>query len=254
MRALTLVVLMAAVPVSVEAAEAAAAAEVEEPGAAFPTVRDGLPLQIVALGGQRFDGAFVAIEGEALAISTREGLVELPLPIVVSVEVEGVEYSREAFLEGVHAWALMAKAQALSTPPPALVGASSVLWAGAGPAMLGDWDGFLAYTVLEASFIGAGAVMVWNEQYGPLLPLAALDLFLHIWAGTDAVREARRRRRRAKLATTLSLAPAGERSLGLGLAITIGPSGSGSAVSEGGLRSCDPHLSTALTGDCSLPY
>ncbi len=233
--------------------EAAGAVDASDP-AAVPEVCDGLPLQVEALGGETFVGAFVIIEDDVLALSTRQGIVEIPIPVITNVVVDGLSYSRDAFLEGVRLWAEAVRAEALRTPSPLVVGGLSVLWAGAGPAALGDWDAFLAYTVLETSFIGAGAVMVANEQYGPLLPLAALDVLLHVWAGSDAVRESRRRRRRMRLATAAMPVSAIGDMRGPGVVVTFVVGGSGAAVSKGAIPTSGACTEPGLTAHCSFPY
>jgi hypothetical protein len=230
------------------------AEEQPEPSPSPPEIRDGVPMQVEVLGGQRFDGAFVGIEDDTLELSMRDGPADLPLPIVVSVEIGGVVYPRDSFLEGVRIWSQELRDRALRTPPPVLVGASCVLWAGAGPALLGDWDGFLAYTVLEASFIGAGAIMVADGQFGPLLPLATIDLLLHAWAGVDSVRESRRRRRRMKFSTSLAVGTHGGDLPVLGVTVGYGSWDGGAAVSGAGQGTSGECGSGGLTGHCSFPY
>ncbi len=171
--------------------------------AAVPVIRDGIGLVVEVIGGERYEGAFVGLAQERLKLSTHDGLIELPVPVLVGVEVEGAPYSVEAFREGVRAWGRALVDASVRTPRPVVVVGLSVLWAGAGPAALGQWKSAGAYSLLEASFLGAGAVMIANEQYGPLLPLAALDGLLHVWAATDSAREARRRRARAHLAVAV---------------------------------------------------
>jgi len=207
---------------------------------AVPEIRAGIELVAVALGGERFSGSFVAIEEGSLQLSTRQGPRAIPLPILTAVEIGGQSYAPEPFLEGVRQWSAALREQALSTPPPLLVGTLSLLWSGAGPAALGDWDGFVTWSLLEAALLGAGAVMVVNEQYGPLLPLAALDLMLHGWSAGESVGEARRRRRRAE--TVVSFAPVagslgdGSRGIGAALVVQFGgpPSAVGAAPADGG--------------------
>ena len=217
-------------------------------------MRSGIPLDVEVIGGQHYVGAFAGLLDEKLQVSTHDGVVEVPLPVVVAVLVEGVSYAPEPFLLGVQRWGQELVEQAVRVPRPALVACSSALWAGAGPALLGDWKGFAAYSLLEVSFLGAGAVMIVNEQYGPLLPLAALEGLLHVWAAGDSVRESKRRRARAELALLPTLVP-GEGSsatLGLGLAVhlgaptTVGP--------QGTIPRTGACVETGLTGPCPFPY
>jgi hypothetical protein len=174
---------------------------------AAPEVRLGIPLTVEVLGGERFDGAFVAWEHDLLVLTTRDGQKRIGLPLILSVEVEGDVCTPQAFLEGVRRWSEAQRLDALGTPAPVLVAGASVLWAGAGPAMLGRWKSCLAYSLVEASLLGAGGVMVAKGQYGPLLPLAALDVLVRAWAVGDSVHEAQRRRRRANAFVGLAPLP-----------------------------------------------
>lgn len=188
--------------------------------AAAPEVRLGVPLAVVVLGGERFEGAFVAWEHDHLVLSTRDGQKEIGQPLIEAVEVDGVDCTPQAFLEGIRRWSEAQRLDALSTPPPALVGGACVLWAGAGQAILGNWKAFLAYSVVEASFVGAGGVMIARGQYGPLLPLAALDVLVRGWAVGDGVHEARLRRRRADAFVVLAPLPgSGDAGPAAGLAV-----------------------------------
>lgn len=223
------------------------------PEEAVPRIRSGLPLELELLGDQRYEGAFVGVEEKQLLLSTYDGLIRLPLPALVAVTIEGWRYSPEAFLQGTQRWGQELIEQSARVPRPVLVAGASVFWAGAAPAMLGDWKGFAAYSLLEASFIGAGVVMVSNDQYGPLLPLAALDLLLHVWAGTEGVRESKRRRARTRLALTPIVVPGegGERPVAFGL--VLGPAGAGGLGSAGFPTGPVPCVESALTGPCPFP-
>lgn len=228
-------------------------ADANHPHPTVPSLRSGIPLVVEVIGGQRYEGAFVGLRANHLRVSTHDGLLEVPVPVITAVSVQGVSYEPEAFLEGVQRWGQELAEQAVRVPPPALVACSSVLWAGAGPALLGDWQAFAAYSLLEASFLGAGAVMIVNEQYGPLLPLAALEVLLHGWAAGDSVRESRRRRSRAELAVMPTLHPASGSApvVGLGLALHVGAPAS--AVYTGVLPWSDACSVPGLTGPCSFP-
>jgi hypothetical protein len=216
---------------------------------AVPGIRSGLPLEVQLLGDQRYEGAFVGLEDQRLLLSTREGVVELPLPALVAVTIEGQRYSPEAFLEGTRRWGRQLIESSARVPPPVLVAGASVLWAGAGPAVLGDWKGFAAYSLLEASFIGAGAVMISNDQYGPLLPLAALDVLLHVWAGSEGVRESKRRRSRARLAVTPLWFPGDGAEHPPTFGLAVGPAGGGAGIAP----VSGPCRELALTGPCPFP-
>lgn len=227
--------------------------ELAAPAASVPVLHSGIGLEIEALGGLRYQGAFSGLMEDQLLISTREGVLEIPMPVVLSVQVEGVAYAPEAFLEGVRRWGQELVDEAVRTPRPVLVGGLSVLWAGAGPAALGDWKSAAAYSLLEVSFIGAGVVMISNDQYGPLLPLGALDALLHVWAVSDSVRESRRRRSRARLAVLpqLALSDQAAPELGVGLVLTIG--GPATPSNQATLLWSPACAEPGLTGACSLP-
>ncbi|MFH1466245.1 MAG: hypothetical protein ABIO70_17810 [Pseudomonadota bacterium] len=218
-----------------------------------PALRLGLPLVVSVLGGERLEGAFVAYERDRLVLSTREGQKEIGLPLILSVEVEGSSFTPEAFVEGVRRWSEAQRLDALSTPPPVLVGGASVLWAGAGPAMLGRWDSFLAYSIVEGALLGAGAVMVARGQYGPLLPLAALDVLVHGWAAGDSVHEARRRRRRANaLVGFVPFSDSGDGGFAVGFTLTARGSGDADSASSSQAEAALP--AAALTAPGPFPY
>ena len=231
-------------------------ADANPPGrpSAIPVLAAGTPLELEVVGGQRYEGAFVGIEDPILQLSTRDGVVDIPLPAVVVVNIDGVPYSTEAFREGARQWGQALLDEALRVPHPFLAGASSVLWAGAGPAVLGDRKSAFAYTILEISFIGAGAVMISNEQYGPLLPLAALDVMLHVWAGAESVRESKRRRSRAKLVLAPAVVTLGGSTPVVGLGLVLRAGAPESSVSKGALPSSASCGEPGLTGPCSFPY
>ncbi len=238
---------LGAAPVAALESDPAPAPVVASDG--IPVLRSGIALELEVVGGERYQGAFVGLEDPMLLLSTSEGVEELPMPVVLEVSVEGQPYSPEAFLEGVQRWGQVLVDEAVRVPPPLLVGGLSVLWAGAGPAALGDRKAAFAYSILELSFIGAGAVMISNDQYGPLLPLAALDGLLHFWAVSESVRESKRRRSRAKLALTptVGASGAGGDALGIGLWLHAGaPASSGPSV-------VGPCVEPGLTGPCTLP-
>jgi hypothetical protein len=238
----------------VEADPAAVRAEdspLAEP--AVPTIHSGLRLEVEAIGAVRYEGAFSGMGDEHLLLSTRDGVVEIPMAVVLSIEIGGVSYGPEAFTEGARRWGQAMLDEAVRTPRPVLVGGLSVLWAGAGPAALGNWKSAAAYSVLEASFLGAGAVMIANEQYGPLLPLAALDALLHAWAAGDSVRESRRRRSRADLAIAPLGQPVGATEQGLGVALVLRIGGPPAAQAGMGRAPADACVEPGLTGACSFP-
>jgi len=181
------------------------------PAPAMPALCVGLPLLVTVVGGGRFEGAFVSFGEDHLRLSTRDGVIGIAFPLVVSVGVGEGEVPPEVFLAAVRSWSEAARGEALASPPPALVGgASLLLWAGAGPAILGEWKRFAAYSVLEGALLGAGGIMLAKGQYGPLLPLGALDALVRGWAGAEAVDEARRRRRRAAAFAGGMLFPSGD--------------------------------------------
>jgi hypothetical protein len=227
--------------------------ELDAPAARVPVLHSGIGIEIEAMGDLRYEGAFSGMDEQMLLLSTREGVLEIPMPVVLNVLVEGDPYAPDAFIEGVRRWGQEMIDQAVRTPRPVLVGGLSVVWAGAGPAALGQWKSAAAYSLLEVSFIGAGAVMIANEQYGPLLPLGALDALLHVWAVSDSVRESRRRRSRAQLAVLprLALSDHAEPELGVGLVLRIG--GPATPATHTALPWALASGEPGLTGACSLP-
>jgi hypothetical protein len=86
------------------------------------------------------------------------------------------------------------------SPPPWSAGLASGLWAGGGPALLGDWRTCLGYTAVELGLIGAAALFVHERQYGNLVPTLLIDGLLRAHAVSASTSEARRRRRIKELA------------------------------------------------------
>ena len=235
-----------------------ARAEVPPVDGPVPELREGLPLQVSLLGGQTVQGAFATVEGEVLRLATPEGVLDLPFALVTELRVDGQPYPPEAFLEGVRRWSAGAASEARSGPPPVLVGVASALWAGGGPALLGQWRSCLAYSAVESCLIGAGAIMVARGQYGPLLPLAALDVLLHAWSGAESVTAARRQRRRARALGAVDLAlgvgPGGGGTPGLTLGVRVGSREGAGVLGNAGPGALGACSAPGLTEPCPFPY
>lgn len=81
------------------------------------------------------------------------------------------------------------------TPRPATVAIASVIWPGAGHAMLGQWGLFAGYSGVEAVLLGLSAYyVVYDQNLVPAVPLAAVSLLFRGYAAVDTARTASKRR------------------------------------------------------------
>jgi len=223
-------------------------------------LRTGVELVVALLGGEVFKGAFVMANDEQLELSAEQGRRVLPLGTVQSIDVAGERWTVSQFSAAVDAWSRQLVEESIATPPPVLVGALSLVWAGAGPLALGDHKGFLAYSAIELALVGAGVAMVAQGETAQLIPLVFLDGIFHAWAIGDSVREATRRRRRlrARLALLPSGMMGGERELAPMVQLELRPSrGERQFITHGFASTSLPvaaPLQGGLTESVGFPY
>lgn len=166
-------------------------------------VESGEPLRVQLVGGATVDGYFLRTDGATLVLSANNGVTEVSAPLITAVWRGDDPVPPEQFRAELVAWSLAARPPEHRSPAPLLVGAASVVWPGAGHAILGDWQGFAGYSAVECVLLGAAAYQIfYQESYGPLVPIAALDLLFRATATAEAVRTAKRERGRLVIAPT----------------------------------------------------
>ncbi|MCP4806497.1 MAG: hypothetical protein GY913_08710 [Proteobacteria bacterium] len=158
-------------------------------------------MRVQLRGGDEVVGAVHTADADVLVLSGDNQLTEIPLALVETAWIEDREVDRDALgqeLEAYVEWDLARRelGPALRTPAPPFVATASILWPGSGHLMLGDPKGFVGYAVVDAALIGAGVWFAVGEgNAAPLLPLAAIDAGVRVYAAADATRTARRRRK-----------------------------------------------------------
>lgn len=155
-------------------------------------------LELVLTTGERVDGWFYRYEQGQLVLSGEGRLVSVWEGALGSVLRNGAPLSHEALhLELVEAEARVSTAAAGPTPHPAVVTAASAVWAGAGPALLGDRRQAVWLSVAEAALLTGAAYGAFSaESWNVIVPMVGVDLALHGWAARDARRRALTLRRR----------------------------------------------------------
>ena len=164
-------------------------------------------VQVTLRGGEVVHGTVHRADPETLVLSGDDQMFEVPLALVESAIVDGRDLTPDALRDEVAAYVEWDLARRQLTeherrPPPAAVATASIIWPGSGHLLLGDPKGFVGYAVVDAALLGAGAWFALGEQNAaPLLPLAALDAGVRVYAAADATRTARRRRGTLTLGT-----------------------------------------------------
>lgn len=153
-------------------------------------------LTLTLTGGVDVTGWFLRAESDQVVLSSKSGIVEVPLVLVESVVCNDepmplVEFQAEA----AEAWGLLEafRADPPPHPHPAATVGLSLLWAGSGHAALGDWRGFATYTVVETVLLSSIALNVATNNPQPIPSLIALDLIFRGWSARESARVARRR-------------------------------------------------------------
>lgn len=154
-----------------------------------------MPLRVTIAGGLAIEGAFSRSDRDYLVILTPAGERKLRRELVDEVQVGGTCFGGGAFLDLLRNWQAQRQVNLGPSPAPWLVGSASLLWAGAGPAMLGNWQDFVGYSMVELSFAGAGLWFVSERGYGMILPIVLLDGIVRAYATGDSVGTARARKR-----------------------------------------------------------
>jgi len=156
-------------------------------------------LQLTLLDGSEVEGFFHHGDEAEVTLTSAAGPVTVPVVLVSSVLQNGELLPMHLFYSELVEMKVQHDLWLAAPPPmpaPGLVFSSSLLWAGSGHAMLGDWKGFAEYSVIETVLIGG---MLWaaseqNIQF--LIPLVGLDAIFKGRAARDSHRIALRRRTR----------------------------------------------------------
>lgn len=150
-------------------------------------------------GGAVVTGWYVGVDGGVLRLSGDNRFTDIPVDQVIAVQRDGEPLDLEDFqAEVTDAQALLdaLRADPPATPPPAVAFTTSLLWAGAGHATMGEWKGAAAWAAIDATLLAAAAWNLFGEKsLGAAVPVLALDVLVRGVAAGDAARIARRRRR-----------------------------------------------------------
>lgn len=177
--------------------------------------RSGTPLRLVLVGGEVREGYFVTVQQDSLRFADGSDIQSVDLALVEQIVIDGTPVSPEQLREAVEALLEERSHDDLPRPAPATVAVLSVLWPGAGHLALGKKGTFWGYSAVEAVFLGVGAYLLYEEEYGQMVPIAFLDLMFRAYAADDAARTARRRR------LFLTVHPVGD-TTGVMMGITFG--------------------------------
>jgi hypothetical protein len=159
-------------------------------------------------GGEQVDGWFLRPEakGVVLSIPSVGETASVPLSIVESVRINDADVSLSEFGSALSsAWMEHTRwiADPPAHPPPFVPAASSLILAGSGHALLGEWDvasGMLIGDTIFMGVMGLEAVGHGTGRLDVLLSAAALSALFKAYGMSDSHRVARRRRDRLGLA------------------------------------------------------
>lgn len=155
-------------------------------------------LRLTLAGAVEVEGSFLRASPDALLVSPEAGEhIEVPLVLIEAAVVNGEPMGlAELRAEAAEAWQreMALIPDDLRLPSPVGVGAASVVWAGAGHALLGEWRPAAGYAALDAVILGTIGLNVAAEDPRPLPALVALDVLVKIWAAQESARMAKRRR------------------------------------------------------------
>lgn len=157
---------------------------------------DRVRLELAA--DQSLEGILQSADGDELVLSSAGVQHTVRLTVVEHAWVDGRSLTpadlgremaeleqREALERAAQGW----------IPRPASVAIASVLWPGAGHAMLGQWGLFAGYSGVEAVLLGLSAYYVFYDQnLVPAVPLVAVSALFRGYAAVDSARTASKRR------------------------------------------------------------
>ena len=156
-------------------------------------------LQLTLADDSVVDGYFHHGDVAEVVVTTAQGPVVVPLMLIQSVQQNGEARPLNLFHADLAEHTELNQLLMEFPPPmpaPGLVFGASLLWAGSGHAMLGDWREFSSYSIVETALIGGMVWAVSEENFPFLIPLVGLDAIFKGWSARDSHRIARRRRTR----------------------------------------------------------
>jgi hypothetical protein len=153
-------------------------------------------------GGTTVDGQFLRAASEtSMNLLVDDVIVTVELLLVESVKVNGAPQDLAPFRgEVADAWSVRFRPDSGPHPLPAVALGSSLLFAGAGQALLKQGPEFRGYAALQVVCLSLEAVAIfYSEDAGLLVAVGALDLGIRGLSGVSAYRTAKFRRQHRAL-------------------------------------------------------
>ena len=151
-------------------------------------------------GGPEVQGWFYSVDEHTLVVSGDNRFTSIPLDSIRAVQRNEEPMALEEFQSEVLTILAALEDERADPPPhphPFVVASLSMLWAGAGHAVLGEWTEVKGYAVAEGVILGAAVYNIYRRSSaGVLISLAALDLLFKGYSAGEAVYLVRARRAR----------------------------------------------------------
>lgn len=161
---------------------------------------DALELQLA--GDVVTTANFLRAEPHQIWVTREDGApTAVPPMLLQQASMNGEPVSLEQLhSEAVASWetALLLVGDLGRLPRPVSVAGASLLFAGTGHAILGEWGTAGGYAAVEGVLLGTVALNVALEDPRPLPALLAADVLLKIYAAQESARIARRKREMAE--------------------------------------------------------
>jgi hypothetical protein len=153
--------------------------------------------------GTEVHGWFYSVDEEVLVVSGDNRFTPIPLEAIGRITRNEEPLPLEDFRGEVKTRLEALEAERANPPPlphPLWVGGLSMVWAGSGHAVLGEWTDAKGYAVVEIVILGAGAYNLHRGSgLGVMVSLGALDLLFKLYSAGEAMQLARSRRARLKV-------------------------------------------------------
>ena len=165
---------------------------------------DGNDRLVIELGdGSTVAGWYYSVDEEELTVSGDNRFQSVPIDAITgvirndeSLPLEELRLEIREILDANAAW----REEPPPHPHPLVVGGLSMVWAGAGHAVLREWDDVKGYAILEGVVLGAAAYNIYSRSsLSVLVSLGALSALFRIYAASDSVRITQSRRARLGL-------------------------------------------------------
>lgn len=162
---------------------------------------DRLKLQMEQ--GVEVSGWFYSFENGVLVVSGDNRFVSVPVSNIQAVECNDLPMPLDEFhgqIEMLVRQRIEEQANPPPHAPPFVVVGLSMLWAGSGHAVLGEWKEAKGYAVVEGVIIGTAIYNIYRRSsLGVLVSLGALDLLFKAYSAGEALYITRARRARLGL-------------------------------------------------------